>query len=240
MQLGRFLKIAHKSERMKDGDFVEIEFTGRVKDTDEVFDTTSEEIAKLAGTYNQKTNYGPIPIIIGASQVIPGLENAIKEMNVGDKKKVEIAPDKAFGERNPELVRLFPMSVFRENQLEPSLGRTVNFNGLQGKILSVDGGRVKVDFNHPLASRTIEYEVEIKDEIREADQKIKGVIRYFTGVKYDDITVTIMNNETSIIIQKFDAPRQLKQSMSNTIMKWIDTLTKVSFVDVYEKEKLNI
>lgn len=232
----KFLKLVDKSERMKDGDFVNIEFTGRVKDTDEVFDTTSEEMSKLAGIYNEKTNYGPVPIIVGARQLIPGLEDAIKEMNLGEKKKIELTPDRAFGERNSELVKLLPMSVFKDNRVEPSPDRMVNLNGLQGRILSVDGGRVKVDFNHPLASKTIEYEVEIKEEIKETDKKIKSTVRYFTGIKYEDSNVIMNDNETTITISKSDLPRQLKQSIADTIMKWVDGISKVNFLDTFEKK----
>ncbi len=221
---------------MKEGDFVNLEFTGRIKDTDEVFDTTNEEMAKLAGIYNEKTNYGPVPIIIGAHQLIPGLEDAIKEMNIAEKKKVELTSDKAFGERNPELIKLLPMSVFKDNRMEPSPGRTVNFNGLQGRILSVDGGRVKVDFNHPLASKTIEYEVEIKEEITENNQKIKSTVRYFTGIKYEDSEVVVNGSETSITIPKLDFPKQVKQNIADVIMKWVDGISKVSFIDTFEKK----
>ena len=221
---------------MKEGDFVNIEFTGRIKDTDQVFDTTSEQMAKLAGVYDEKAKYGPVPIIVGSNQVIPGLENTIKEMNVGEKKKAEIPPEKEFGEKNSDLVKLLPMSVFKDNRMEPSVGRTVNFNGLQGKILSIDGGRVKTDFNHPLAGRTIEYEVEIKNEIKENDQKIRSIVRYFTGIKYEDSNATVNGNETVINTQNFDFPKQLKQNMSDIIMKWVDGIAKVSFVDVFEKK----
>ncbi len=231
-----FLNLPHKSERMKEGDFVSIEFTGRVKDTDEVFDTTSEEMAKLAGIYNEKTNYGPIPIIIGARQLIPGLEDAVKEMNVGEKKKVGMTPEKAFGEKNPELVKLLPMSVFKDNRMEPSHGRMVNFNGLQGRILSVDGGRVKVDFNHPLASKRIEYEVEIKEEIKENGQKVRSVVRYFTGIKYEDSETVVNGSECSVAVSKFDIPKQVKQHIADTIMKWVDGVSKVNFIDTFEKK----
>ncbi|MEM5797071.1 MAG: FKBP-type peptidyl-prolyl cis-trans isomerase [Candidatus Aenigmatarchaeota archaeon] len=221
---------------MKEGDFVNIELTGRIKDTGEVFDTTSEEMAKLAGIYDEKTNYGPIPIIVGAHQLIPGLEDEIKEMNVGEKKKVELTPDKAFGERNPKLIKVLSMSIFKESQTEPSPGKIVNFNGVQGRILSVDGGRVIVDFNHPLASKTIEYDVEIKEEINEINEKIKSTVRYFTGIKKDDSQVTVNGSETTINVPKFDIPKHIKQNIADTIMKWIDGISKVSFVDVFEKK----
>lgn len=221
---------------MKDGDFVNIEFTGRIGGTDQIFDTTSEEMAKLAGVFNQKANYGPIPVIVGAGQVIPGMEDAIKEMGVGEKKKVEISPDKAFGERNSELVKLLPMSLFKDSKMEPETGRTVNFNGLEGVILSVDGGRVKVDFNHPLAGKNIEYEIEIKDEIKENSQQVKATVRYFTGMKYDDCNVSMNDGSASINMSKFDLPRQVKQNIADAILKWVHGVSKVIFSDIFEKK----
>ncbi|MEM5805935.1 MAG: peptidylprolyl isomerase, partial [Candidatus Aenigmatarchaeota archaeon] len=150
--------------------------------------------------------------------------------------KVELTPDKAFGERNPKLIKVLSMSIFKESQAEPSPGKIVNFNGVQGRILSVDGGRVIVDFNHPLASKTIEYDVEIKEEINEINEKIKSTVRYFTGIKKDDSQVTVNGSETTINVPKFDIPKHIKQNIADTIMKWIDGISKVSFVDVFEKK----
>lgn len=219
---------------MKEKDFIYVEFTGRTKDTDEVFDTTYEEMAKLAGIHNPKINYGPIPIIIGAKQIIPGLEESLKEMEIGEKRKIEINSEKAFGERNPDLLKLLPMSVFKDNNIQPTIGRVVNFNEISGRVVSVDGGRVKVDFNHPLAGKTIEYDIEIKSEIKDEAEKVKSVVKYFTGIKYEDEDVTIDKNETTIVIQKFDLPKQVKQNIAGTIMKWVDGINKVVFKDVFE------
>ncbi len=221
---------------MKDGDFVNLEFTGRIKDTNEIFDTTSEESAKQAGIFNEKTSYGPIVIIIGANQVIPGLEDALKEMNVGEKKKVEVPPEKGFGMKNPDMIKLLPMSVFKDNNMDPAPGRIVNFQDFQGKILSVDGGRVKVDFNHPIAGKIVEYEVEIKDQISDIGRQMNSVVRYFTGVKYGDFTTALNGNEATVTIPKFDFPRQIKQTIADTIMKWISGISKVSFIDAFEKK----
>ncbi len=221
---------------MKDGDFVNLEFTGRVKDTKEIFDTTNEEVAKTAGVHDAKAVYGPVPIIVGANQTLPGLEEAVKEMNVGEKKTIDIPPEKAFGQKNSDLVKLVPMSYFKESDLDPQPGRVVNLNGVRGRILSVDGGRVKLDFNHPLAGKTLEYDLEIKDEIKEVDQKIKATVRYFTGSKIEDSSVVISGKEASIQT-KLDLPKQAKQSIADTIMKWVDGISKVIFSEVFEKEK---
>ena len=220
---------------MKEGDFVTIEFTGRTKDNGEVFDTTNGESAILAGVYNPKTNYGPVPMIIGANQIIPGMEDALKDMQVGEKKTVEILPEKAFGERKSDLVTIVPMSTFKGSDVEPAPGRTINFRGHEGRIVSVDGGRVRIDFNHPLAGRTIEYDIEVKTEMKETQEKIQGIVRYFTGLKMEDSTATVNGSEASITIQA-DFPKQIKKNIADTAMKWIEGITKVSFLDVFEKE----
>lgn len=220
---------------MKEGDFVNIEFTGRSKDDGEIFDTTNEETAKQTKMHNPKTNYGSVPIIVGANQVIPGMEDTLKEMNVGEKKTIEIAPDKGFGGKNPDMIKLIPMSVFKDNNMDPEIGRVINFSGISGKVLSVDGGRVKVDFNHMLAGRIIEYEIEIKNQIIETNEKVKAVVKYFTGVKYEDFSAETNDGSAVIHADKFDMPKQVKQQIADVIMKWVSMVSKVSFVDTFTK-----
>ncbi len=221
---------------MKDGDFITIEFTGKTKDNGEVFDTTNGETAITSGMYNPNANYGSVPIIVGAKQVIPGMEDAFREMNVGEKRTVDIPPEKSFGERKAELVTLVPMSAFKGSEVEPSVGRTVNVKGMEGRILSVDGGRVRIDFNHPMAGRTIEYDIEIKSELKDNVEKIQGVVRYFTGLKMEDSNPIIGDGEATITIQKADFPKAVKKNMADTVMKWVDGIKKVSFMDVFAKE----
>jgi FKBP-type peptidyl-prolyl cis-trans isomerase 2 len=91
---------------MQKGDFVYISYVGRIKESGEIFDTTSEEIARKEGVYNPEIKYEDVPIIIGAGFVIPGLDEELEKMNVGEKKIVEIEPKKAFGERREDLIKL--------------------------------------------------------------------------------------------------------------------------------------
>ncbi len=220
---------------MKDGDFVNIEFTGRIKGSEDIFDTTDGEKAKSAGIYNEKTNYGPIPIIVGAKQLILGLEDAVKEMSIGEKKTVDIPPEKAFGSKNPDMVKLMPMSVFKDSKMDPSPGKIVDFNGMRGMVMNIDGGRVKIDFNHPLADKVIEYDIEIKDEITDSVEKVRAVVRYSTGIKSDDVSAGIKDNATSIEIKNYDFPKRAKKDMADMIIKWVNGISRVNFVDVFEK-----
>jgi len=220
---------------MKEGDFIYIDYIGRVKGTGEVFDLTKEDIAKNEGIYNPNVKYKPIPIVVGGNFVLKGLDEALLTMNIGDKKTVEIPVDKAFGERKPEFIRLIPMSVFKEQNIDPNLGSYVTINNLNGRVISSDGGRIRVDFNHPLAGKNLEYDVEIKEEIKDGPDKVMAIVSYYTNLGKEDVEVNIIDKTAEIKIKgNKEMPNKVKETISNTIIKWV-VIEKVRFVDEYGK-----
>jgi len=220
---------------MKPGDFVEVDYTGRIKDSGEIFDLTKEDIAKKENVYRPDVLYGPVVLIVGADFIIRGLDEALRGMDVGDKKNVEIPPEKAFGEKKDELVKLIPAARFKEQNLDPVPGAIVNIGVTKGVIQSISGGRVKVDFNHPLAGKTLEYEIEIKSKVTDQKERIKAIVKYFTGI--DEVDVVVKAEETEIEIKKkVDVARPVKSMMANAITKWCG-LDKVKFIEVFEKSE---
>jgi len=221
---------------MNTGDFVYINYIGRIKDTKEIFDLTKEEVAKKENVFDPKIKYGPVPVIVDAKFILPGLNDALKGMNIGEKKTVEIPPEKAFGHRNPELIKLIPEARFKEQNMNVTPGSFVTINRIKGRIVSVGGGRVKVDFNHPLAEKTLEYELEVVSEIKEPIEKMKAVAYYFTGMEKDDIGAKIKDNEVEITIRKkVNVLQQTKEVIAKTITKWVQGIEKVKFVEIFEK-----
>ena len=224
------------SESMQEGDFVLLDFVGRVKESGEIFDLTLEDVAKKENVYDAKISYKPVTVIVGAGLMLKGLEEAVTGMSVGEKKKLEIPPAKAFGERKAELIRLIPLLTFKERDVDPTPGSYVTINNLNGRVASVDGGRVKVDFNHPLAGKTLEYELELKKKIEDQTEKIKSVTNYFVPADWEKIEVTINGSEAEISFQeKIDVPVKTKSNNAITITKWVGGIEKVKFVDVYSK-----
>ncbi len=220
---------------MKQGDFVYIDYVGKVKDTGEIFDLTSEDLAKKEGTHNPNARYGPIPVVVGGDFVLKGLDEALLQMNVGDKKTVEVSIEKGFGERKPELIRLIPLSVFKEQNIDPNPGSYVTINGLNGRVISGDGGRIRVDFNHPLAGKRLEYEIEIKAEIKDDSEKVMGVVTYFTNTGRDDMEVKVADKLAEIKFKdNKEIPTRVKEKVSDVIMKWV-AIEKVRFVYEYGK-----
>lgn len=220
---------------MKPGDFVEVDYVGRVKGTGEVFDVTKEGVAKKEGVHNPKTSYKPVVLIVGADFIIKGLDEALRGMKVGEKKKVDVPPAKAFGERKEELVKTIPSSKFKEQNLDPVPGAVVNIGNLRGRIMSADGGRVRVDFNHPLAGKTLEYEIEVKSVVKESTEKVKAVVKYFTGIEEVDVACEATLAEINIK-KDVDVVRPVKKMISDAVIKWC-YVKKVKFVETFESDE---
>jgi FKBP-type peptidyl-prolyl cis-trans isomerase 2 len=219
---------------MKPGDFVQVDYVGRIKDTGEVFDLTKKDVAKKENIFNPKFLYKPVVLIVGSDFIIKGLDEALKSMKVGEKKSVDIPVEKGFGERKPDLIKTIPLSKFKEQDTKPYPGAVVSVGNLKGRVVSVDGGRVKIDFNHPLAGKTLEYELEIKSEVKERPEKIKAIFKYFTGI--DEVEVICKQKTAEITIKKdVDITRPIKKMVSNSIMKWCG-IEKVKIVEMFEKE----
>jgi len=217
---------------MKDGDFIQIDYVGKITESGEIFDLTKEDVAKEKGVYVPNFKYDPAPVIIGANFVVKGLDNGLKEMQVGEKKTITIKPEDAFGERDARFVKLIPVTEFKKQGITPYPGMPVTINRLNGRVLSLSGGRVKVDFNHPLAGKMIEYEVEIKDLITDVKEKINAILSFYLKFEEKDVIIMI-DKETVEINIKVEASKLVKKTVADTIKKWISEIKKVRFVDEY-------
>ena len=215
---------------MEEGSFIRINYVGRIVESGEIFDLTKEDVAKKENIFNPEVNYGPVPIIIGAEMAVKGLENELKKMIIGDKKKILIKPEDAFGERKAEFIKLVPVSEFKKQDIDPYPGMPVNINRLRGRVISVSGGRVRVDFNHPLAGKSLEYDVEIKEQIIDQTEQTKAILEFFLKKKDNDVSI---ENETAKIKVKEEISGMIKKTIANMIMKWVKNIKKIQFIDEF-------
>ncbi len=146
--------------KIEAGDFVKFHYVGRFENG-EVFDTSYEDIAKENEIYVEEREYGPLGVHVGVGEIIPGLDEALIGMKVGDKKRATIPPEKAYGMPNPELVIEVPVSEFTQAGLEPVEGLYVMTDSGIAKIVNVGKETVKLDFNHPLAGKTLVFDIEV-------------------------------------------------------------------------------
>jgi FKBP-type peptidyl-prolyl cis-trans isomerase 2 len=219
-------------------DFIKINYTGRVKDG-QVFDTTDAEIAKKEKIFDQNRVYKPFSVAVGEGQVIKGLDEALDGVKVGDKKSVTIAPEKAYGQKSPNMVKLVPVKAFREQKMNPIPGMPVEIDGMRGKVQTVSGGRVRVDFNHELAGKTLVFDVEVIDKAKSDEDKINYLIeRNFEGTEGFD-TKLEGKKLTLKLPKKSLHDRNLlvrKASLSAEAFKYLG-LTEVNYHETWENPK---
>ena len=137
-------------EAVKNGQTVSVHYVGTLNDGTE-FD-------------NSRTRGEAISFQTGGGNVIPGFNNAVIGMQVGETKTVSIDPASAYGEQNPEAVQVIPRSSFPEDmELQP--GMQVQGSGPEGEfpamVDSITDEGVTVNMNHPLAGQTLTFDIEL-------------------------------------------------------------------------------
>ena len=161
-------------------DFIEIEFTAKVKDGD-VFDSNLKDVLEKA-----KLNLEPKPVIfsVGGGMFLKGVEDFLEGKEIV-KYEIELSPEKAFGFRDSKLVQMVPSRIFREQRLNPVPGVMFNFDGRIAKILSVSGGRIIADFNNPIAGKTVIYNVNVIRKVEDIKEKAKAFVEFLFRRKFD-------------------------------------------------------
>ncbi|SDI11464.1 FKBP-type peptidyl-prolyl cis-trans isomerase SlpA [Pseudomonas flavescens] len=108
----------------------------------------------------------PATFKVGDGNLLPGFESALYGFKAGDKRTVTVLPEQGFGQPNPQNVQLMSRAQFQDMEL--SEGLLVIFNDaanaeMPGVVRAFDDDQVTIDFNHPLAGKTLSFDVEIID-----------------------------------------------------------------------------
>jgi len=175
-------------------DFIEIEFTGKIKDG-EIFDSNiKKDLEKL----NPEADTKPLIFSLGEGMFLKGIDDFLIGKEIG-KYEVELSPEKAFGPRLQEFIQMVPAKIFKGQNINPFPGAVFNFDGRIAKILTVSGGRVIVDFNNPLAGKTVIYNLNILRKIEDTNEKIKSLISFLFR---RDFSFSVNNNKVIIEVEK--------------------------------------
>lgn len=139
-------------QKAQKGDTVRVHYTGRLDD-DTVFDSSQGK--------------DPLEITIGEGKLIPGFEQGLIGMEVGETKTLEIQPDEAYGDRNDQLATKVQRSDL-PNDLEPEVGQRLQVTQPDGsafvvQVTDMDDASVTLDANHPLAGEKLKFDIELTE-----------------------------------------------------------------------------
>jgi FKBP-type peptidyl-prolyl cis-trans isomerase 2 len=219
---------------IKKGHFIEISYTGIIKDGNLVFDTTDEKVAKENNIFNSKAEYGPIIICVGQGQLIKGLDADLIGKDLNKEYKVEVAPENAFGKKNAQLLKLVPTNIFIKQNIMPQPGLQVNIDNNVGVIKTVTGGRTIVDFNHPLSGKDVIYKYKVTKIINDTVEKIKSVLSVILNISKKNIDVKYAAGKAEISMIKL--PEFIQTEMIKKIKELIPEIKELKFTEAKKEE----
>jgi len=161
---------------LQKGDFILVDYTAKVKETNEVFDTTNEETSKKEHLHKEGEIYEPKLIVIGEGWMLKVLDESLTTMEPSKTASVEIPTDKAFGPRDPEKVKRIPLKQLTAKGVSPAIGMRIEHGGKNATIRAIGAGRVLLDFNPPLAGKTLIYEVTVNKKLETNEEKVAALI----------------------------------------------------------------
>jgi len=228
----------------KDGDFLLVEYTAKVKETGEIVETTNADKAKEAGIFDESREYGPTLVILGEGRVVKGFEEKLRGLDVGEEASFEVPPEKAYGKRDPAKLRRLPLREFRRANIEPVPGKVVEINGVLAVVRDVSGGRVTVDFNHPLAGKTVVYDVRIVKHVVDDDEKVRLLLKRRFRPKSLDSYKLSLDRENGLVEVEVPADEMTlhniqaaKKAFARDVFRFLNWASKVVFKEVLVSEE---
>ena len=195
---------------VKQGDNISVNYIGRLTDG-KVFDTNIEAVAKENNLFNPEKKYTPLQFVVGSGKVIPGFDEGVVGMKVGDSKTIQIPPEKGYGLIDPMIIQTIPIienvSATREipkvfevplNQFEGTLGP----NHKVGEIVQIPDTNINLTILNITSNVSLSYNLKVGDQMWSS-----GAPWNDTVVKIDEKNITIKANVSkNEVIQLQGAP----------------------------------
>jgi peptidylprolyl isomerase len=227
---------------LQKGDFILINYSAKVKETNEVFDTTLEEVAKNEHLFKEGELYEPKLIVVGEGWLLKTVDESLETMKLNKARSLEVPPDKAFGPRDPEKIKRVPLKhLLAKDVHNPALGMRIDYNGKMATIRSIGAGRVLLDFNPPLAGKTLVYDVTVEKKLGADEEKVAALIhRRIPVVDAEKFKFTIQKKTLAIEMPEesfyVEGVQIAKRGIAMDMQKFLPTLTEIKFVESFRSE----
>ena len=223
------------------GTLILVDYTAKVKDTNQVFETTREADAKSSNIFDANVKYQPRLVSVGESWVLKGLDDALLAAKAGDKLTIEVPPEKGFGARDTSKVRMIPLRKLGDAADKVSVGDTIELDDRTGIVRFIGSGRVQVDFNHRFAGKTIFYDVNIVKSLDTDQDKIMGLLKRRFPLDESKIKFEVNGTQLDITIPDealmMEGLQVVKRAIANETFKLVPNLEKINFVESYNRAK---
>lgn len=223
------------------GNFIVMDYVTKIKETGETFDTTIVEEAEKGGIFKENTVYEPMFIVVGNGWVLKKLDESLIGVNINEAVTIEIPPEDGFGLRDPKKIKVIQLNKFRKQDVRPYPGAQVEIDGKTAIVRSVGAGRVQVDFNSPLAGKTLIYDLTVKKTIEEKLEKVKALIhRRIPSVDIEKFNLTVTDKKATIELPEeafyLEGIQFAKRGLATDLQNFFSP-EKIIFTEVFTKPR---
>jgi peptidylprolyl isomerase len=223
------------------GDFIFIDYVTTIKETGEIFDTTSEDKAKENGILKENTVYEPMLVVVGEGWVLKELDDSLSGLELNTPSVIEIPPEKGFGPRDPSKIRRVPIRRFRGQDVSLYPGAQIEVEGNLAIVRSVGSGRVQLDFNPPLAGKTLVYDLTVLSKIEETEEKVRALIhRRLPSIDIGTFTIDMLDQQVTIETPDesyyLEGVQFSKRGIASDLMRFFQEINKIVFLESFERK----
>ncbi len=207
--------------------------------TKKLHDTTNADLAKQEKMHDGKRVYGESPAIVGLGRLPKGLDESLTGKAVGEEGEVMVPPEKGAGQRDPKLVSLHSIREFIKLNIEPELGMPVVIGGRRGYVSAITAGRVRVDYNNPLAGKNLNYKYKIAKKAGTLPEKIHALLDMDYGLG-EQFKIEVDGDEADVVIPdlcKTDEGWMVAKFRIVADVRDMNLLRKIRFVEEYERKE---
>ena len=226
------------------GDIIHLEYDLWIAEDDLLFDTTSKELADKHEISEEDTIYQPRALIVDEGKAVSGLYKSLLEAEVGKEYEIEVPPEEGLGVRDPKLVEWHKTQEMERQKLEPIPGKEITVKDKSGRertgvVTMVTPRRTRVDYNNPLAGKTLKYKYKVVDKASEITEKVSTILEMDFGRK-DEFEITTEDDAVNIKLPdvcKYDQMWLIaKYKVVNDLREYAG-LAKIRFIEEYLKKE---
>jgi len=223
------------------GTLIFANYSARVKDTGEGIESTIEEDAKKLKIYEESRKYEPRLVAVGEGWLISGLDAEVAKLSVGERKEIELPPEKAFGARDPTQLRMMPLRKFGEREHELSVGDSVEIDNRIGIVRFIGSGRAQVDFNHRLAGKSITYDFQVLRTVDTDEDKVRALVDRRLAGEGSKTSIELANGALTVTIPEdlflVEGLQIIKRGIANDVFKFVPSLASLTFLERFVNQK---
>jgi FKBP-type peptidyl-prolyl cis-trans isomerase 2 len=242
-----------EEKKIQRGDIIHLEYDLWIQDDDILFDTTHKELADKHEIADEKAVYEPRALIVDEGKAVSGLYRSLLKAEVGKDYEVDVPPEEGLGVRDPKMVEWHMMNEIKRQKLEPMVGKEITIKDKSGRertgvVTMLSPRRVRVDYNNPLAGKTLRYNYKVVDRATELEDKVLTILEMDFG-RRDEFDITTEGDAVDIklpdvckydqlwLIAKYKIVNDLREYSGFKRIRFIEEYLKKEEEEKKEEEK---